>query len=426
MKIPAIAAVVFLFLLSVPVCGQKPLGLIGGNVFDGEKFVRKDLFIVEGRITFRQPAVPGRAIDVTGRYLIPPFGDAHTHNLDREWQLSFLPAQYLREGTFYVQNLTAKTKDIGRFKKYFSTPQTPDVIFAHQGLTGTLGHPFMAYEPYAMGLSDYRQWRENEERIRQSRIDENNSYIFIDSKREAREKLPGFFAARPDVVKIFLLDVENYPKNSTDRTPGNSGLPPGLASYIVEEAHRRGLRVYAHIDTAADFEAGVRAGVDGFAHIPTWNGDPATRKKYEVSEKVLKRAAAADIAVIPTIANVTGGNPKDSPEYKNQIEYFRDFLVRYRRLGGRVLIGSDYFNKPLTVEIRSFIETGAFDELTLLRILSETTPQAIFPERKIGVLREGFEGSVLVLEKDPLADPENLFGIIHRIKQGHVLNLADK
>lgn len=38
-----------------------------------------------------------------------------------------------------------------------------------------------------------------------------------------------------------------------------------------------------------------------------------------------------------------------------------------------------------------------FDNRTLLQLLTETTPQAIFPKRKIGRLEKGYEASFLVL-----------------------------
>jgi len=49
------------------------------------------------------------------------------------------------------------------------------------------------------------------------------------------------------------------------------------------------------------------------------------------------------------------------------------------------------------------------------------TPKTIFPDRKIGELRPGFEVSFLVLAGNPLEDPENLHRIAMRVKQGRVL-----
>jgi predicted amidohydrolase YtcJ len=44
------------------------------------------------------------------------------------------------------------------------------------------------------------------------------------------------------------------------------------------------------------------------------------------------------------------------------------------------------------------------DSAALLRIWSETTPRAIFPNRQIGRLAPGYEASFLVVDEDPRVD----------------------
>jgi len=63
-------------------------------------------------------------------------------------------------------------------------------------------------------------------------------------------------------------------------------------------------------------------------------------------------------------------------------------------------------------------ERGFADNLTLLKMWSETTPLAIFPARKIGRLSPGYEASFLVLEGDPIADFANVKRIRKRVKRG--------
>jgi len=47
--------------------------------------------------------------------------------------------------------------------------------------------------------------------------------------------------------------------------------------------------------------------------------------------------------------------------------------------------------------------------------------QTIFPQRKIGYLREGFEASFLVLGSDPVANFNSVKNIKMKFKQGHPL-----
>lgn len=62
-----------------------------------------------------------------------------------------------------------------------------------------------------------------------------------------------------------------------------------------------------------------------------------------------------------------------------------------------------------------------FDNLTPLKMWTETMAKTIFPKRKIGALSEGYEASFLALEGNPLEDWQNVRKIKLRFKQGFLL-----
>lgn len=64
---------------------------------------------------------------------------------------------------------------------------------------------------------------------------------------------------------------------------------------------------------------------------------------------------------------------------------------------------------------------GVFDNLGLLTLWSQATPQAIFPGRKLGCLQQGCEASFLVLRGDPISDFGHVRDILLRVKQGYIL-----
>ena len=72
-------------------------------------------------------------------------------------------------------------------------------------------------------------------------------------------------------------------------------------------------------------------------------------------------------------------------------------------------------------EVDFLARHGMMDPLSLLRAWSVDTPKTIFPGRKLGELREGFEANFLVLSGDRLADPSNLHSIATRVRRGFVL-----
>jgi imidazolonepropionase-like amidohydrolase len=58
----------------------------------------------------------------------------------------------------------------------------------------------------------------------------------------------------------------------------------------------------------------------------------------------------------------------------------------------------------------------------LLKMWTVTAAQTIFPRRKIGHLREGYEASFIVLRGNPLENFERVKDIQLRFKQGVLIN----
>ena len=64
---------------------------------------------------------------------------------------------------------------------------------------------------------------------------------------------------------------------------------------------------------------------------------------------------------------------------------------------------------------------GMLDNTTLLRLWSRETPRTIFPGRRLGELRAGFEANFLVFAGNPVQDLANIERIVMRVKRGLVL-----
>ena len=64
---------------------------------------------------------------------------------------------------------------------------------------------------------------------------------------------------------------------------------------------------------------------------------------------------------------------------------------------------------------------NVFDTATLLKMLCSVTPQAIFPGRRVGVLEDGAEASLLVLRRNPLESLDRIREITLRVKDGKLL-----
>ncbi len=218
-----IYAILFLILFSVSIFTQDSLSLIGGNVFDGEKFAKKDFYIQNGKITFKRPKRLKKTINIDGKFVIPPFGDAHTHSFYSEENMESLIAKNIGDGNFYVQVLTNPQRSVASVKEKLKNSPV-EVLFANGGLTSTLGHPFFAFEPKAMGLNGaWWQFRDKLDEIKKSRLAENDGYWFFDSVDDVDKKWGEYISGKPDVVKIYLLDAENQSKIAIDEKAGMKG-----------------------------------------------------------------------------------------------------------------------------------------------------------------------------------------------------------
>jgi imidazolonepropionase-like amidohydrolase len=293
-------------------------------------------------------------------------------------------------------------------------------------LTSTLSHPFQAYEPRAAGFFDYAVWRQHWAEIRKSRKLENDAYWFIDSVPDLTAKWPGILAGRPDLIKIFLLNASETarpaPPDSIDFA--GHGLKPSLVPLIVRRAHDAGLRVAAHIETAADFEVAVRAGVDIMAHLPGYElGKNESVSGREISEGVAQLAGESGLVATPTVslASLVWNDPDSAATVQRRRELQRKNLALLMRHGVRIAVGSDWFGQTARGEFDALRALSLWNNLALMRMWSETTPRSIYPTRRIGRLEPGYEASFLVLDRDPIKDIEALKSIRLRVKQGCVM-----
>jgi hypothetical protein len=407
--------------------------LTNGNWFDGEKFKRQTLYSAGGILMRRKPLKIDETVNLKNGCVIPPFADAHTHNLDGSFNLDKLIKSYLAEGTFYVQVLGNHTTGAKQARLLLNKPSTLDVIYADGMLTSTYGHPFMVYEPMAMGIYNPAEAFRRIDEVKKSHRAENNAYWFLDSKADVDAKWEKILASKPDIIKIGLLDAENYEKCVASGDTINNGLSPEIAEYVVQKARQAGLRVYAHIERANDFRIGVKIGVAGFAHAPDygWDGKLESKPEDELTLKDIKLAAEKKVVVIPTARRSsfsvtdydTAGKGKLNQErFRRIIERQKKLFNDLHRNGVRLALGLDLYGSALMPEILYFHDNKIFDNLTLLKIAVQATPQTIFSNSKIGRLREGYEASFLVLMGNPLEDFNQVKNIERRFKQGFFIN----
>lgn len=230
-------------------------------------------------------------------------------------------------------------------------------------------------------------------------------------------------SGKPDVIKIFLLDSKHYAEKHAAAKVGENGLDPTLVPEIVRRAHAAGLRVWAHIETAYDFAVGMRAGVDGFAHLPGYEmpigADPAD---YLISDEDARAAGERGVAATPTAswAAVVDTTPESLAIERDVQRRNIRLLIRY---GAHLVVGSDWYGSTARREVDALSALGVWDNGELLRMWAVETPRTIFPGRKIGLLTDGHEASYLVLGCNPIVTFGCTRDIRSRVKQGTAVTL---
>ena len=123
---------------------QSNIALYGGRWFDGSSFKPLTVYSVRGLFAFKKPDHIDQTLDLKGSWIVPPFGEAHNHNLGTGVTNQERKAvrKYLADGVFYVKiqgNLPLTREDKDRLGLDHS--DGPDVAFAQGSVTGTGGHP---------------------------------------------------------------------------------------------------------------------------------------------------------------------------------------------------------------------------------------------------------------------------------------------
>jgi amidohydrolase family protein len=418
-RIAGYVAVAVLILLAqggpLPLTAQEPaiIALVNGKWFNGQSFEERAGYSVNGRFTFKKPARVDRTLDLAGTWIVPPFAEAHNHNINGaiEEQDRRAIRHYLADGVFYVQSqgnlpLTEETKR----RLSLNHPDSIDAVFSQGAmLTASMGHPALLAVLIWLPQRIYPGY--TRETLKDQR------YFLIDSETDLDKKWPVILGQHPDFIKTILWFSEEF-----DRRKGNpdyfgqNGLDPRLLPKIVAKAHARNLRVSTHVSTAADFHNAVTAGVDMIAHLPHMGSTRITLEDARL-------AARRGIPVITTVAMVSGIpevvlNKQDLPRV---LESQAPNLKLLHDNGVPLAIGSDSVGDSSLREFEYIQKLGVFDNLTLLKMWTETTPKTIFPKRKIGALKEGYEASFLALEGNPLEDLRNVRRIKLRFKQGFPL-----
>jgi imidazolonepropionase-like amidohydrolase len=257
MRVQRLAVLLFVAAIGALSASQGGPSASGVTVFEGARLITGDggpaleasSFLVEnGRFTAvgrkGELRIPDRTVrvDLTGKTVIPGLVEAHSHPGYRAG-LTFTADNYTRENLIDtlsryayhgVAAILALGTDRAELPFQLRAEASPGIALfrtAGSGLAMPNAGPGVPMRDAAYGVT---------------------------TEAEARGHVQTLAAKKVDIVKIWVDD-----RNGTVQK-----LTPSLYRAIVDEAHRRRLRVIAHVFDLADAKDLLRAGVDAFAHPP--------------------------------------------------------------------------------------------------------------------------------------------------------------
>ncbi len=384
-----------------------------GYWFTGTSFEPRTVYVDKGRLASSPPPGPVRSIDLANGYVVPPLCEAHNHNLGGEEPEGAIIRRYLEGGIYYVNILSNLPRFTAATQSNYNRPDSVDVQFANGGLTAPGGHPIPLRERL-LSHGAYPGF------TRETLAD--HAYFAITDSSDFEEKWPKILSHRPDLVKLFLVHSEEYAIRRNDPAyAGRRGLDPALLPAIVENVHERGLRAFAHVETAHDFRVAIASNVDVIAHVPG-NSEPSSH----LTPTDARRAAEAGVTVITTAAKFNSLAQRDPERYRAAMAAIRQNLALLHEAGVTLAVGSDLHDSDSRSEAELLRDLDLFSPAELLSMWTRNCAASVFPARQIGHLETGAEASFLVLNGNPLIDWSALGRIELRYKDGNELILPER
>lgn len=380
--------------------------LKGARWFDGRQILHGNLYINGGVFVAKKPTKVNRKMDLRGQVLIPPLAEAHNHNLQTLWGWQQFAQLYLDEGVFYAAMLCGDPAGVADVRPLAGQPATPDVQFVTACVTSSDGYPLATLLPDA-----------NPDTARQQQ-----QLVLLDSPEHVEAQWSALRErAAGGMIRAVLAHHDRPELRGRADMFGRLGLTPESLTALTRHAHAAQLKVAAHVESAADFDAALAAGVDWIVHLPGYAnplGDAPDR--FLISAESAERAARQGTFIVTTVAATELFQP--APEMLSALRTVqRQNLARLQMAHAKLLIGSDVFMGTSRAEVKALDQLGALPRHELLRLATRDTPRALFPNRRLGCFEPGCEASFLLLIGDPLEDLSHLDQPLLRVKQGRLL-----
>jgi imidazolonepropionase-like amidohydrolase len=358
------------------------------------------VIVAEGKIkvvsaaTISPPANAKR-FDLSGRWLLPGFIDAHIHPVNTEWAKSLLAIGGMTTGRsmLTVRYVDVELRERHRRGEY----DIPDILAAGYPVVPRIG-TFPIPGNMATVFEDNPQLKD---------LRGDTSIGVAGAQRLVRANLD----RHVDVIKVFATnragDLSIDPRG---RALSNEQLVAAVA-----EAHNAGIPVAAHAYGDDGVAAAVRAGVSSIEH------------GVYLTDATLELMKEKNVFFVPTISafplhgqTESNASRTDASAARGQDMAIsvRDAARRAHKMGLRVIAGTD--GARIGDEIIELAGIG-MTPMEAIRAATSRCAEALGISKRTGSIRPGLEADLVVLDGNPLEDIKAVKKVVLVVNDGRIL-----
>jgi imidazolonepropionase-like amidohydrolase len=212
--------------------------------------------------------------------------------------------------------------------------------------------------------------------------------------------------SRVDIVKIFIDGEAINPINP----PGELSFCDEEVAAVVDEAHRRKLRVACHARSAAAVKQAVRAGVDFIGHA-NYLDDEAVELLAKHRDRIFVGPAIAwEVQYVAQCESLGVSKATVRKQgYEAEIDATITTVAKLRAAGVRLVVGGDYGisiapHGTYAKDLEYFVNLFGMSSAQALICATRNGGLAFDPRGSVGTLAEGTLADLVVVDGDPIAD----------------------
>ena len=230
--------------------------------------------------------------------------------------------------------------------------------------------------------------------------------MITDGPWEIRKAVRTLWKNGVDVVKV-MIDGELI---SLQGRPGDLGYKDEEVEALVDEAHRKKMKVACHARSAEAVKQAVRSGIDFIGHA-NYIDNEALDLLIENKDRVYVGPAIAWEMAFLENAEKMGfkSDSREVIEYQKEVEETISSYKKMKEAGIKILVGGDYGldiapHGTYAKDLEYYVNLFGFSNAEALQSATSLGGEAMDNNGSLGTLEEGKLADLVIIEGNPLED----------------------